>query len=288
MKSLYWLLNNLITISDVRSSGYSTAHTLHPEKFYNLETQAMSSLFPDGTLVAHWESDGSLRVRRTIWKEHRMGDVLFTCQQVASCPIHIAWSSRQPLMAVQLADGTNHVYHIGRGRYLGAYQLDTPVHQTRALVFAPQSKAIALAKESGVVVWNDKAPRTIGTGPIQCIAWSPDESYIALGGGDAAVGVYRTTYTRKLVRQITGFTAAVSALAWSPNGKLLASGDQDGNILLWKTNGSPDTWDMLAVTLDPPMNADVAALAWSPDGKTLAAIDNEDQVDLFPLPSSHQ
>jgi WD40 repeat protein len=114
---------------------------------------------------------------------------------------------------------------------------------------------------------------------VRSIAWSPDGSQIALGGGpifcnndpDTNARPYGITIldatTRQPVATFEGHVCAVNSVAWNFDGSKLASTSDDGTARVWDTT----TGQLLSVLQDSyGRGVRVTGLAWSPDGSKLA------------------
>jgi len=80
-----------------------------------------------------------------------------------------------------------------------------------------------------------------GGNPLQALAFSPGEKYLATGHLDGSVRIMTGDGRTELVR-LYGPGARVSALEFSPNGKFLVAASHDGNVYLWNIqniNNSP-------------------------------------------------
>jgi WD40 repeat protein len=103
------------------------------------------------------------------------------------------------------------------------------------------------------------------------IAWSHDDSYIAIGVEDGTVRIWDASmddvwarlseYDRGVMRG--HHTEPVLSVDWSPDGQFIASGSQDGTLRLWDAA----TGDQLAMI--EPIGT-VTSVAFSPDGSRLA------------------
>ena len=116
-------------------------------------------------------------------------------------------------------------------------------------------------------------------GEIGAIAWSPDGTRIAGGGGLHRAVIVWDVRSGARVMNLDREAGGVTAVAWSPDGKYLAAGRNFVRIML-KERVSINLWDARTGALVrnipapfPPESADndVFALAWSPSGRYLAA-----------------
>jgi WD40 repeat protein len=295
--TLYWTDPNVITFSDgAKCARYVLGKKLQSQ-FFPI-TGVRCSLSPDGSLIAVYDpEEEKVGVHKLLWDEESPAierDVFFCPSMTPSLPSSFAWSADASLLAIQQEDGTTSLYRTRpwRGKKTGECLGTFPVEmgeRTQVLLFSPQSKTkmLAAANTSGVIIWDEAsdAPYRIGSGSVRCVAWSPDNKYLACGG-DSTLAIYRRTHKRFCVLHWTDPSHIVSA-AWSPFGSFLAMLNQEGQISLWKTQGKPDTWTFLG-----PLNLSsgrlrISALAWSPvwspDEEKLAFIDNQKRLGFFTI-----
>ncbi len=116
-------------------------------------------------------------------------------------------------------------------------------------------------------------------GEVGAIAWSPDGTRIAGGGGLHRAVIVWDVRSGARAMNLNAEAGGVTAVAWSPDGKYLAAGRNFVRIMP-KERVSINLWDARAGALVrnipapfPPVSADndVAALAWSPDSGHVAA-----------------
>ncbi|HSO27097.1 MAG TPA: WD40 repeat domain-containing protein [Anaerolineales bacterium] len=141
------------------------------------------------------------------------------------------------------------------------------------LAFAPQGSTLAAAfahpneRLNEVVMWDSatwEITRTLKTGLLQNIAFSPDASLLATSPDRYAVKVIDLAEKGLIFTGHTSFTGAINALAFSPDGALLATGHYDGVIRLWNVATAELVRSFAAEEV-------IESLAFSPDGQILAS-----------------
>jgi WD40 repeat protein len=107
-------------------------------------------------------------------------------------------------------------------------------------------------------------PDELSSGTLAALSWSPDGKYIALGGSETQVRVYRWEWGfQEEVLCFKDHMKQIRTISWSPNGRRIASSD-DSCILVWDALAGSD--------VDIYRGTGVSyTIGWSPDSQRLAA-----------------
>ena len=116
------------------------------------------------------------------------------------------------------------------------------------------------------------------------VAWSPDGTRLAGGGGGRGSGelIVWDAQSGERLQAWSEPSAIVNALAWSPTGAVLVSGGNDGNLRWW------DVQHRKCLALQQGHQGAVQSLRVSPDGRRLASCGDDDAVNVWDLESSEQ
>jgi WD40 repeat protein len=140
------------------------------------------------------------------------------------------------------------------------------------VAFNPKTGQLACGGSDGTIRIIDPVSRRLlqallgHSGPVTCLAWSPDGQTLASGGGEWLVRLWEGRTGPKKLRILPGHTGLVRSISWSPDGKRLATASDNQTVRVWRA----DTGKMLFPPLGHP--GTVTTVAWSPAGKLLASV----------------
>lgn len=143
------------------------------------------------------------------------------------------------------------------------------------LAFSPNNRTFVAAVTSkeyldnNFIFWNTNTweiTRTMRTGGVLDMAFSPDGRFIASTPDRFAIRLWDVRYVQYLYEIPTSFTGAVNTLAFSPDGRILATGHYDGVIRLWNVAKGELLKEFRTET-----EGVIESLAFSPDGALLAS-----------------
>jgi len=119
---------------------------------------------------------------------------------------------------------------------------------------------------------------------VESVAWSPDGTRFASGGGSRGRGEFIVWDAHSWQRQQAWSepSAMVYALAWNPTGALLVSGDSDGMLRWW------DVQRETCVRVRKAHQGTVQSLKMSPDGSLLASCGDDNVIRVWDLESGDQ
>jgi serine/threonine protein kinase len=176
------------------------------------------------------------------------------------------------------ANGTTDLWDIDTGERISRFKRNDAA--IWAVAFAGESGLFVTSSHDwSIAQWDVRSPAAplavaeAHDGPVQAIAWSPRGLYVATGGADGMVKLWRAENLEQ-ARTYRGHRDAVGALTFSPDGKLLASAGQDGSIRIWATAAS-----RLYRVLTGHRGR-ITNLAFSPAGDVLASAGEDGSVRL--------
>ena len=199
------------------------------------------------------------------------------------------------------ADGTTLAVTVPTGIWLYNAQVFTqPPRLLRVsnapvngIAASPTANLFATAHADGTVrIWDISTggQRAVLQGhsqPVLAVAFSPDGTRLASGGGSTETGEDSTIRLWEVssgsqTAELQGHTAPVTALVFSPDGTRLASASLDDSVRLWDViNAAPGS--VLSNHTQP-----VRAVAFSPDGTVLVSAGDDTQVIVWDITNATQ
>jgi WD40 repeat protein len=188
--------------------------------------------------------------------------------------IALAFSPDRTLLAAGVRDKAGRIWDVG-GKLGERSVLGTDGAPLSAVAFAPNGRLLATGSggAGGLIVVYDvtqKRPAEAAIlrgarGPVEAVAFSADNKFVAACGDDLTVRVWEFAPGKSPSPKalLPGHASAVTAAAFAPDGKGLATGSRDGTVRLWTLGAIRSTG---RATL--PHGADVGTLAYS-DANTL-------------------
>lgn len=140
---------------------------------------------------------------------------------------------------------------------------------------------------------------------IECMAFSPDGSKLAVGSHDDKIRIYDATADFSLIGTCSGHTSFITALDWSQDGTCIRTNSGDYELLFWTIPSCEQDKDGMSNTKGTAWASNSVKIAWhvrgifprgvdgthvngvasSPDGQLLATGDDYGLVCLWNNPA---
>ena len=203
----------------------------------------------------------------------------------------LCWSPDGMLIASISEDKTTHIWNAGTGAIVQTYR--DARKRAMALAWSPNGLLLAFgyagdkrnpetlqvisalsgeqvfAYVSNAGFWNTQADKT-----ISALAWSPDGTRLACGGGEYKIDIFDTRMWRQYITY-KGHNSAVYALAWSPDGRQIISTGADDAMHLW------DAINGKNVATFFKHSGIVSGVAWSPNGQRIVSVSYDKTAQVW-------
>jgi WD40 repeat protein/serine/threonine protein kinase len=155
-----------------------------------------------------------------------------------------------------------------------------PVSGAKTVAFAPNGRRLAVGKDTGLVLWDIAARRTVWERPqtdFSSIAFSPDGKLVVSGGVGRLV-IVRDAADGSVRFRLASHRARIDAFAFSPDSRTLATASADGAIKLWNLPTGQELFELRGP--GPPCDR----LEFADDGKnllTLVSVPGPDRNEML-------
>ncbi len=168
-------------------------------------------------------------------------------------------------------DGTARLWDVATGRPVGGPLCHPGRAKVLSAAFSPKGERLVTASADGTVCqWDGRTgaavepPYERHTGEVWAAVYSPDGQWIASGGTDHTIRLWRAAGRRDAL-VLHGHTGKVARLAFSGDGRRLGSVSEDGTTRIWEA----DPKARLPVLIGHGLY--VYPVAFSPDGRWIAS-----------------
>ncbi len=132
-------------------------------------------------------------------------------------------------------DKTAKVWEVATGKNIATLSHQQVVSE---VTFSPNHSHLATVSGAEVLLWCTKTWQpvaTLDTGEIESLAFSHDDTRLAVGGRSSSKVQLWDVETEQRITDFSGHKSHIESVAFSPDGCLIASGEFSGVIYVWDT-----------------------------------------------------
>jgi WD40 repeat protein len=215
----------------------------------------------------------SFSERLTRWvQKHRALTVATVAMVLASAGIASVAAVRETVLRRKAETSAGALMELqGRSELAAGRPRRAAVYLAEALRLAPDDSGLHMLLSQAVQPLAAPRVALLGmTRDVVSVAWSPDSQWIATGGDDEAVRVWRAT-SGELVKVATHHAKGIDVVAFSDDSRWLASGGLDDAVHVVNLETGNET---------AAFRANAYRLAWSPDRRRLVAGTQEGPITI--------
>jgi WD40 repeat protein len=118
---------------------------------------------------------------------------------------------------------------------------------------------------------------------VNCLSFSPDNSFIVSGGWDSKLIVYSNDSAYEIHQELKDFSGAVNDIAFSRDGYKMIAGGQEGTLAIYGFNDL-SSWDIIGLDTFLDINhSQINKLVYGPGMRTIFSAGDNGQFMTFDL-----